>query len=70
MQSLNLEDGINAIAKFPEERNCRTVSHELVFLEQRLELHSAKDFYSHFGDLDCGIYELLKFGDALKMSQG
>lgn len=64
MQSLNLEDVINAVAKFPEERNCRRVSYELVFLEQRLELHSATDFYNHFGDLDFGIYELLKFGDA------
>lgn len=42
VQSLNLEDVINA--KFPEERNCRKVSHELGFLKQALEFIQQKIF--------------------------
>lgn len=35
VQSLNSKDVINA--KFPEERNCRKLSHELGFPKQALE---------------------------------
>lgn len=66
MQSLNLKDVINALAKLPEERNCRKMFHELIFLEQGLELRSAKDCYCNFGDLDFAVHELLKFWRCIK----